>query len=397
MKELLEGLPHSLLLQNVAGDLFVILPATAKPFRTRTKVPGAAVTARCTKHWKPVKSWSPVSLDRRDPKWIRNLGPVRHYIYEIHESKTFLLSSTLSSALYLLLFRFAHHQYEAVCRLATSIVSDTVLSSEEAQLWSKLSEFSDDVSPNAHASRLRLWSATRGCRSGSRVDRDIVLYLVNKFNNRFGYQLGGDPDDESISSEKRWEKLKKRNADVIESLRVAIRSAKWKLRGVPSCELRVSNLYDGVDFKHIVTRAQFNDLSGMSCPWNLSVETAEYIRKRSQVFSCCRLSLEEELELLEIAVKDTRKLPSSAARHLRNRLTLLRAYHNNNDDDAVDIKTELPPYVICLSGLNCLSSVFCFVFHLLTHRPAHLLAHPPTHLLTLNTQQLRRGGRKRLV
>ena len=232
IKALLRGLPHSVLLQNIAGDLFVILPATAKPFRTRTRVPGAAVTSRCTKYWKPVDSWRPIALDRRDPKWIRNLGPVRHYIYEIHESKTFLLSSTLSSALYLLLFRFAHHQYEAVCRLASSIVSDTVLSSEEAQLWSMLSNFADDVSPNAHASRLRLWLATRGCRSSARADRDVVLYLVNKFNNRFGYQLGGDPDDESITSERRWEKLKKQNADVIESLRVAIRAVKWKLRGV---------------------------------------------------------------------------------------------------------------------------------------------------------------------
>ena len=189
VKALLHGLPHSMLLQNVAGDLFVILPATAKPFRTRTKVPGAAVTSRCTKYWKPVDSWRPIALDRRDPKWIRNLGPVRHYIYEIHESKTFLLSSTLSSALYLLLFRFAHHQYEAVCRLASSIVSDTVLSSEEAQLWSMLSNFADDVSPNAHASRLRLWLATRGCRSSVRADRDVVLYLVNKFSLSLSFCL----------------------------------------------------------------------------------------------------------------------------------------------------------------------------------------------------------------
>ena len=341
LKSLLQGLPHSVLLQNVAGDLFVILPSTAKPFRTRTNVPGAAVTSRCTKHWKPVDSWRPIALDRRDPKWIRNLGPVRHYIYEIHESKTFLLASTLSSALYLLLFRFAHHQYEAVCRIASSIVSDTVLSSEEAQLWGMLSNFADDVSPNAHASRLRLWLATRGCRSNTRSDRDVVLYLINKFNNRFGYQLGGDPDDESITSERRWEKLKKQNPDVIESLRVAIRAVKWKLRGLPSCELRAPKLHDGIDFTHIVTRAQFSDLSGMRCPWSVQFETAEYVRKRSQVFASCRLNLEEELGILEIVVKDTKKLSSSSSRHVRNRLALLKAYRNGTDK-VVD--TELPPY-----------------------------------------------------
>ena len=80
----------------------------------------------------------------------------------------------------------------------------------------------------------------------------------------------------------------------------------------------------------------------MRCPWSVQVETAEYIRKRSQVSATCRLNLEEEHEILELVVKDMKKLTSSASRHVRNRLTLLRAYRDDTDEKIVD--TELPPY-----------------------------------------------------
>ena len=75
---------------NVAGDLFVSSSNSKTFSNAYERHSGSkAVTSRCTKYWKPVDSWRPIALDRRDPKWIRNLGPVRHYIYEIHESKTF--------------------------------------------------------------------------------------------------------------------------------------------------------------------------------------------------------------------------------------------------------------------------------------------------------------------
>lgn len=61
-------------------------------------------------------------------------GHSTHYLYPIHLSQMFLFTTTLESALYLLLLRILHKQYEEAFQLADSCISDVKLSREAAQV-----------------------------------------------------------------------------------------------------------------------------------------------------------------------------------------------------------------------------------------------------------------------
>lgn len=57
-----------------------------------------------------------------------------HYLYPLHLSQMFLFTTTLESALYLLLLRVLHKQFEEAFQLADSCISDVKLSREAAQV-----------------------------------------------------------------------------------------------------------------------------------------------------------------------------------------------------------------------------------------------------------------------
>ena len=95
VQKLLQGLPHSVLLEDAKGGFHVLLPAATLPMRHQQ--PGATFA-------------SELVLERSDQGWLQALGDVRHYLYPIHLSKAFLFTPTLASALYLLLLRFLDRQ-----------------------------------------------------------------------------------------------------------------------------------------------------------------------------------------------------------------------------------------------------------------------------------------------
>jgi hypothetical protein len=134
---LLDGIPHSLMLENLDGDLAILVPASL-PRRLRD---GA----------EPYPS--DFLLVRNDRKWLENMK-VRQHLYPIHLSLTFLFTPTLTSALYLVLLRFLNRQYSEVFRLADSCASDIKFSAEEEQLWAQLASVADDHSPDAHACKV---------------------------------------------------------------------------------------------------------------------------------------------------------------------------------------------------------------------------------------------------
>ena len=137
--KILEGLPHGLVLENLDGDVAVLVPATLP---------------RRLKHFGESFS-TEIMLMRRDKQWLNNMK-VRQYLYPVHLSMTFLFTPTLSSALYLLLLRFLNRQYNEVFALSDSCVSDTRLSGEEEQILAQLKYVQDDISPDSHACRLKL-------------------------------------------------------------------------------------------------------------------------------------------------------------------------------------------------------------------------------------------------
>ena len=139
--ELLVGIPHSLLLSNSNGELSVLVPSVM-PVR-----PKISIVAFSTE----------LVLDRSDKKWEQALENP-YYVYPVHVSLCFLSSTTLASALYLLLLRSLARQYHAVVQLVDTIASDTDLTAEEANSLAFLnsSRNSPDAHPNAHATRLKI-------------------------------------------------------------------------------------------------------------------------------------------------------------------------------------------------------------------------------------------------
>ena len=147
-QQLLKGLPHALVLRNAEGESFVLLPALSKPMRLCDESEPLAAQ---------------LILGRHVTEWSDAIPGVRHYLYSIHRSGTYLSAPSLAARLYLLLLRWLTRDYATVFRLSSTCGSDTHLSAEEKQLWSVLGDFDDDPEPGAHACRLRLWLATRCC------------------------------------------------------------------------------------------------------------------------------------------------------------------------------------------------------------------------------------------
>ena len=171
MQRLLAGMPHSIVLEDVSGQLFVLASAGARVFKGGGCEGGAGAVGGDFD--------STVVLDRGDAAWLANLGQVRHYLYPVHISKRFLIVPSLASALSLLSFKFLHRSYADAARLAASCVTDTSLTSEEAQLWDQLAFMTDDVHPDAVGCRLQIARKMAGLSVcvPFNIARDLATYV----------------------------------------------------------------------------------------------------------------------------------------------------------------------------------------------------------------------------
>ena len=145
---MLAGMPHSLLLSNSNDEMSVLVPA-----------------------WPPVRPQieampfsTELVLDRTDLLWTSQLEHP-YYMYPVHVSLSFLYSTTLASAMYLMLLRYLNRQYAAVVRLADTIGTDTALTREEdnslqfttcLNTVDKVQKNSLDYHPDATAARLKI-------------------------------------------------------------------------------------------------------------------------------------------------------------------------------------------------------------------------------------------------
>jgi hypothetical protein len=128
--EMLKGIPHSLLLSNVRGELQVLVPVVAPHRPTVASEPFS----------------TELVLDRNDNKWNRVLSQ-RYFMYPVHVSLSFLLTKGLYSALYLMLLRLLHRDYEEVYRLADSIATDTKLSKEGTNIFNAFGKLATAIPP----------------------------------------------------------------------------------------------------------------------------------------------------------------------------------------------------------------------------------------------------------
>ena len=109
--DLLAGIPHSLLLSNSNGELSVLVPS----------VPPVRPLVRS------VPFSTELVLDREDDNWHTKLENP-YYVYPVHVSLCFCASTTLASALYLIILRLLNRQYHAVVQLVDTVASDSDLS-----------------------------------------------------------------------------------------------------------------------------------------------------------------------------------------------------------------------------------------------------------------------------
>jgi hypothetical protein len=112
---LLGSISHFIVLQNADNDLFVLMPGCALPRRLHTD--GSRLSVQ-------------VILDRRNQNWIDNLGEVRCYLYPIHNSRSFLVTPSLASSLYLMVMYFITGGYQDVFKMVDSCVSEDLTPEE---------------------------------------------------------------------------------------------------------------------------------------------------------------------------------------------------------------------------------------------------------------------------
>lgn len=192
VRELLRGIPHALVLEDGDGDLFAMVPATAKPIR-KDEVLSMSRSMQ-------LAATTGMLLDRRDDEWLGNLAglDVRHYLYPIHTTLAFMSAPTLASALYLFCLRLLARRFVDACRLAESCVADTPLSPDELQLWNRIGALAIDDDPDAIAARLRLALVTQAVHDNMtptwNVRADCRAYFVRRDHVDASCRL--QPDEE---------------------------------------------------------------------------------------------------------------------------------------------------------------------------------------------------------
>lgn len=156
--QMLQGIPHSLLLCNTQGETSVLVPV--------------ACLRRPVVSNQPFSTW--LVLDRANADWHNALSQ-RYFLYPVHVSLSFLMSKGIDSGLYLLLLRFFHRDYLQVFRLADSIATDTAFSPAGLRIFHALALANDDFHPNAHACRLKISLVTMD--SGVKLPWDLTLQM----------------------------------------------------------------------------------------------------------------------------------------------------------------------------------------------------------------------------
>ena len=115
VEKLLGSIDHFIVLQNEDNDLFVLIPGCALP--RRLHVDGSHLSVQ-------------VLLDRRNQEWINNMGEIRCYLYPVHSSKSFLITPSLASSMYLMVMYFITVAYQEVYKMVESCVSEDLTSEE---------------------------------------------------------------------------------------------------------------------------------------------------------------------------------------------------------------------------------------------------------------------------
>lgn len=159
--KMIAGIPHSLLLSNVRGEMQVLVPVIPSIHRPHIAT-------------EPFSTF--IVLDRKGVGMLAE----RFFLYPVHVSLSFLLTKGLNSAVYLMLLRFLHRDYNDVFRLADSIATDTTLNQEGLKIFQAFAMTNDDSHPDAHACRLKISLVTidSGTPSSWDLTKECAKHIV---------------------------------------------------------------------------------------------------------------------------------------------------------------------------------------------------------------------------
>lgn len=138
--KMIVGIPHSIILSNVRGEMQIVVPVLS--------------VKRPSIKDEPFSTF--IVLDRTA---VESLAE-RYFLYPVHISFSFLLTKGVNSAIYLLLLRFLHRDHAEVFRLADSIATDNAFNKEGLDIFQRLQAANDDCHPDAHACRLKIFLVT---------------------------------------------------------------------------------------------------------------------------------------------------------------------------------------------------------------------------------------------
>jgi hypothetical protein len=161
-ERLLGSIDHFIVLQNADKDLFVMMPGCALP--RRLHVDGTRLSVQ-------------VILDRRNQEWIDNIGEVRCYLYPIHNSRSFLVTPSLASSMYLMVMYFMTGSYQNVFKMIESCVSEE-LTPEEVSVCDRFAGRSTKGRLFSDTSPLILFSSAKFSISSSSWAMIIIQMLM---------------------------------------------------------------------------------------------------------------------------------------------------------------------------------------------------------------------------
>lgn len=120
-KDFLGGLPHSLFLRSVRGELHLIVPNHDV---CRPRIQGEPFSTS-------------IRFDRSSATWQEVMSQ-RYYSYPIHTSRSFIMQPTLASLLYLILMRMLNRDYVSAFSLLDLCTVDVAFNAEERWIFDRL-------------------------------------------------------------------------------------------------------------------------------------------------------------------------------------------------------------------------------------------------------------------
>ena len=135
-----QSLIHGMILQNENQQFFLIVPNDGLNSVSIRSCPFSTI----------------LIADKEITSWKQENKSSSYYLYPIHPSGSFLMFSSMASALYMCMLRFLRRDYIEACNYLDHCSPDSEFNDEEKWILSHIKNTLQDYHPDAHACRLQI-------------------------------------------------------------------------------------------------------------------------------------------------------------------------------------------------------------------------------------------------